>query len=252
MSEMDIKEKVAVVTGATGGIGRAIVEELDKLGVKLVLLGTHEEELKNLLSSLKTEGGRHYASNFSDPDEIIKISEKMSHEVGIVDILINLAGIGIYKSIEEVSLKDWQDSMSIGVTAPYFLTKALTKNMSQSDLSVVLNMGSGMGVIPAAGRSVYCTSKFALRGMTLSLAEEFKKTKPHFCLITLGSTLTPFGPMSLEEKKKEMEEGKAYFTPDWVAKKVVEIISNEDRDVEYRLYPSEYEGGSWKLSEEEK
>lgn len=77
------------------------------------------------------------------------------------------------------------------------------------------------------------------------MAEEFKNTKTHFCLITLGSTLTSFGPMSLEEKKKEMDSGKAYFTPDWVAKKLIEIIKNDDREGEYTLYPGDYGLETW-------
>ena len=104
----------------------------------------------------------------------------------------------------------------------------------------MINIGSGMGVIPAPGRSVYCAMKFALRGMTLSLAEEFKRTKPHFILLTLGSVLTGFGPMSLAEKKEEALKGKAYLTPEWVAKKVVEIIKAEAKESEYTFYPSDY------------
>ena len=248
---MDLKGKIAVITGSTGGMGRVIVDRLDHEGVVCVLLGTKEDELKTLLGSLKTEGGRYYAANFADEKEMLSASERISKEVGDIDVLINLAGIGIYKQIEDVSLDDWQNSFSVGVTAPYFLTKALIGNLAKSELSLVLNMGSGAGVIPMAGRSVYCASKFALRGATLSLAEEFKKAKPNFCLITMGSTLTPFGPMSLEEKKKEMEEGKAYFTPDWVADKLVSIIKDDARETEYTFYPTDYVGGSWKLPEAE-
>lgn len=240
MEIMNLNGKVAVITGATGGMGRAIAKELDSEGVVCVLLGTHEEELNNLAKTLNTKGSKCYAADFSNPDEIVRISEKVAKEVPAVDLLINLAGIGIYKPIEEVSLEEWQNSFSIGVTAAYFLTKSLIKNMSDSDLSLVLSMGSGMGIIPTPGRSVYCASKFALRGMVLSLAEEFKKSKPHFCLMSMGSVLTSFGPMSMEEKKKEMEEGKSYFTPEWVAKKVIEIAKDQNREVEYKLYPTDY------------
>ena len=92
-----------------------------------------------------------------------------------------------------------------------------------------------------SGRSIYCATKFAVRGLTLSLAEEFRRTSVEFCLITLGSVLTSFGPMSFDEKKSEMEKGKkAYFTPDWVAKKLISIMKDEDRRSEYTLFPSNY------------
>jgi short-subunit dehydrogenase len=239
MNNMELSSKVAVISGATGGVGRALIKELDNEGVVCVLLGTHKEELDNLSSS------------FTDPKNIVTVSEKIVSDLPSIDFLVNLAGIGVYKPMEEVTLDEFQNSFSIGVTAAYFLTKGLLSKLSKSDVALVLNMGSGMGVIPAPGRSVYCASKFALRGMTLSLAEEFKKSKPNFCLITSGSILTPFGPMSLEEKRREMEEGKAYFTPEWMAKKLVEIIKDENREMEYTLYPTDYVGGSWKAPNED-
>jgi short-subunit dehydrogenase len=97
-----------------------------------------------------------------------------------------------------------------------------------------------MGVIPAAGRSVYSSMKFALRGQTLSLAKEFKRTKPRFVLLTLGSVLTSFGPKSMDEKRKEMEGGKSYLSPEYVAKKIMEIINTKTPEEEYTIYPSGY------------
>lgn len=237
---MDIKGKIAVVTGSTGGIGRAIVEELDKEGVACILLGTHEDELKNLQKSLKVKGGKYYTANFADINDVIKIGKEIEKDFKNIDFLANVAGIGIYKPIEEVSVKEWEDSFTIGNTAPYFLTQTLLPRLSKSDLAVVVNIGSGMGVIAAPGRSVYCSMKFALRGQTLSLAEEFRGTKPHFVLMTLGSVLTSFGPMSFEEKKKEMESGKGYLTPETIAKRIIEILKDESRLKEYEIYPADY------------
>ena len=133
----------------------------------------------------------------------------------------------------------------IGNTSPYFLTQSLLPGLSKSEISLVVNIGSGMGVMPAAGRSVYSSMKFALRGQTLSLAKEFERSKPNFVLMTLGSVLTAFGPMSLDEKKKEMETGgKGYLTPEYVAKKTVEVINDKDREVEYTVYSADY-GREW-------
>ena len=93
-------------------------------------------------------------------------------------------------------------------------------------------------------------SEFALRGFTLSLSEEYKRIgNPKFCLITLGSTLTSFGPMNFGDKKEEMEKGKAYFTPNWVTQKLTEIIKDDKREIEYTLYPGEYGLGEWKKPE---
>ena len=93
---------------------------------------------------------------------------------------------------------------------------------------------------------MYCATKFALRGWTLSLAEEFKEKFPRFFLITLGSTLTNFSGKSIEEKKKEMAVGRAYFPVEWVANKLVEIIKNDNRETETTLFPGDYGFGTWK------
>lgn len=243
---MDLKNKVVVITGATGGIGRKLVKELDKEGARFVLVSKSEEELQNLLKTLNGKDNTYYVCDLSIQEEVVKLAKEIKSKFEYVDILINLAGIGIYKPIEEVSLDDWNSSLNIGLTAPFILTKNIIELLKKNKDSLVLNMGSGAGVIPMAGRSTYCSMKFGLRGLTLSLAEEFKRTKPSFCLITLGSTLTSFGPMSLEEKKENQLKGMAYFTPEWVAKKLAEIIKNDKREIEYTIYPGDYGFGWWK------
>ena len=126
------------------------------------------------------------------------------------------------------------------------ITKYFLPLLEKSDISLVLNIGSGAGVIPMKERSLYCATKFAVRGMTLSLAAEYENKKPHFCLITLGSVLTPFANVPLEEKIKKNKNGTAFFTPQWVATKLTEIMQDEKRKVEYILYPSDYGFGTWK------
>lgn len=244
---MNLKDKVAVVVGATGGIGREIVESLDKEGANLILVSKTENELQNLLKTLDGKDHSYYICDLSNEDETAKVAKKIANDFSAIDVLINAAGIGIYKPLEELTLDDLNLSININTTSVFLFIKYLISNLEKSKVSLVLNIGSGAGVIPMSERSVYCTSKFAVRGMTLSLAEEYKRIgNPKFCLITLGSTLTSFGPMSFEDKKTEMEKGKAYFTPDWVGKKLTEIIKDDNREVEYTLYPGDYGFGEWK------
>jgi 3-oxoacyl-[acyl-carrier protein] reductase len=237
---MKLLNKNIVITGSTGGIGRELVKNLDEEGVNLILISRSDDELQNLKKELKSNC-EIFSGDFSDQNEIEVLSKKISKQFKTIDVLINAAGIGVYKPIEEETLKEWNNSMNINVTSQFILIKNLSKNLRKSKDSLVLSIGSGAGVIPMAGRSIYCTSKFAVRGLTLSLAEEYRRTSVDFCLITLGSTLTSFGPMSFDEKRTEMEKGKkAYFTPDWVAKKLISIIKDNDRRTEYTLFPSNY------------
>lgn len=237
---MDLKGKIAVITGGSRGIGQALAKKLDEEGMKLVLIAKSEERLKDSVKQLSGEGHAYFACDLSSIEEVGTLTQKIKEKYKGIDLLVNGAGIGVYKPIEEATVEEMEESLAIGVKATFVLVKELAPLMAKSDLSLVINIGSGMGVMAAPGRSIYCTMKFALRGLTLSLAEEFKRSKPNFCLMTLGSVLTSFGPMSMEEKRLDMESGKAYLTPEWVAGQMVEIIKNENREVEYPLYPSDY------------
>jgi short-subunit dehydrogenase len=246
---MDTKNKTIVVIGATGGIGRELVRKLDSEGANLILVSKTETELLTLIKSLKGKNHKYYVCDLTDQSATLEIAKTIFRNRGDLSILINAAGIGIYDPIHNLSLKKWNTSFDVNVTSAFIMTREFLEQQN-SEEQLVLNIGSGAGVIPMSGRSLYCATKFALRGFTLSLAEEFSRIgKPKFCLITLGSTLTSFGPMSFETKKEEMEKGKAYFTPSWVADKLTEIIKDDNREVEYTLYPGDYGFGEWKKPE---
>lgn len=234
---MDLKGKTVLITGASKGIGNAIAKKLAKEGANLILIARNENTLKDLMKNLSSGNHKYYVCDFEGINQVFNLAENISKDFEKIDVLINGAGIGVYKPIEEVSFDEWNNSFSVGLDAPYFLTQRLLPLLNKSEKSIIINIGSGMGVIPAPGRSVYCSMKFALRGMTLSLAEEFKRTNTRFVLLTLGSVLTGFGPKTLEEKKNE---SKAYLTPEWVAERVAEIIQENGKEVEYTFYPSDY------------
>lgn len=219
---MNLKDKTILLTGADGGIGSVLSSKLTSLGAKII------------------PASLSLGFDLTKKADVQKLIEKIKSEYSQIDILINAAGIGIYKNLSELTQEEWDYSLSLNLTAPFTLIKELLPK------SLVLTIGSGAGVIPMRGRAAYCTSKFGLRGLMLSLAEELSGQSPHFCLITLGSTLTDFGPLTLEQKLAKQKNGDAYFTPEWVANKLVEIIQNDHPEVEYVLYPGDYGFGTWK------
>lgn len=237
---MKLKGKVVVIAGATGGIGNQVAKEFAKVGARLLLISHSQKKLDELTKSLVGEDHKHYLCDFQRTPDIEKCGEKISHAETQVDVLINAAGIGVYKAIEEVSLSEWEKSFAINVTAPYFLTKALLPKLKKSKQAVVMNLGSGMGKMPTAGRSVYCATKFALRGMTLSLSREFRKTNISFVHLNMGSVLTNFGPLTIKDKEEKSLAGKAYLTPSWVARELVLLIKRDEFEEEVDWYPVNY------------
>lgn len=237
-------KKTIVITGASGGIGEALTEKLavDE-NVQLVLIcktSNESEHLKNQFG----DNHRCYVADFSATDQIYTLTDQLKSDLTRIDALVHTAGIGVYKPFKEITLENWEASLDINVTAVFKLTQDLLELLKNIPDSLVLTIGSGAGIIPMNGRSAYCASKFALRGLILSLAEEFEH-QPQFSLITLGSTLTEFGPLSLDDKKLLQEGGKAYFTAEWVADKLVSVINSDNREVEYTWFPSEYGKGDW-------
>ena len=242
---MNLKNKTILITGGSQGIGRALAERLAKESVHLILVARSENRLKEFVNKYGKQH-RYYVCDLSDHKQVIRLTESIKKDFNNLDILINAAGIGVYKNLANVSFKNWTDSFSINITAPFLLTEKLLSLLQKEKDSLVLNIGSGAGTIPMRGRSTYCATKFALRGWALSLAEEFEGNSPRFCLITLGSTITNFSGMTIEEKQKEHSKGKAYFPVDWVANKLVEIIKDDKREIEATLYPGDFGFGTWK------
>lgn len=238
---MDLKDKIVLITGATGGIGYELCKEFNASGAQIIALARTTEKLDKLAIELNNPNNIFYNCDFTKTSDLESVTDQILSKFEKVDVLINAAGVGVYKSLEEVQLSEWVESMDINVNAPFYLMKKLLPLLKKSEKSIVLNIGSGMGKIPTACRSVYCATKYALRGLTLSLASEFTQSNIHFVHVSLGSTLTEFGPLSLEQKREENLQGKSYLTPQWVAKKFIHVIENEEFQEEIEIYPSDYD-----------
>lgn len=241
---MILKDRIILITGCTQGISKNLANILAKHN-QLILLGRNECKLKKLIKKL---GGKHkyYVADLSDQKKLKTTIEKIKHDNDKIDCIFNVAGVGIYKSLEELDDTEWQYSLSLNVTAPYLLIKHLLPNLRKSSSPLIVNIGSGAGTIGMKGRSAYVASKFALRGLSLSLSEELSNQNIKVTLITLGSTLTNFGGTPVKEKEKQYQQGKAYFTPEWVANKIIKLISEENIKDEYVLYPVDFGFGEWK------
>lgn len=237
-SQIDLKNKTILLTGASKGIGRELAKHLDREGANLVLVGRKFED-KNL-----GDNHKYIEADLTKMEDITKFRKEL--EGSKIDILINMAGVGIYKSLEDLTLEDFYQSQQLNLMVPFLLIKAVLDDLKQSEIGLVLNIGSGAGTMPFKNRSAYCASKYGLRGMSLSLSEEFESKKPHFCLITLGSTMTTFGGKSLETQEEKAKNGSAIFPTEYVAKELIKIIKDENREDEVVLYPSEHGFGEWK------
>lgn len=235
-----LKGKIAVITGAGGGLGSVLVKQLEKEGVTFILIERKIELLNSFIRLLDKNENHFFECDFSRESEIKNLVKLIKSKFIKIDFLFNIAGIGIYKNTEDLSVAEWKDSLAINLTAPFILIKELIPLLKKSDKAFVLNFGSGMGKIPSAGRVAYCASKFGLRGLSLSLSKEFEKENIDISLLTLGSVMTDFGSGGIESRKGQEKLGKKYLDPIEVAKRVIEITISAKKREEYVLYPNGY------------
>jgi short-subunit dehydrogenase len=218
---MDIKGKIVIVLGANGGIGSAIVKKLEEDGAICVPLTRENVDL-------------------SDIKSLESVSVEIAKKYSNIDAFINAAGIGIYKGIEDINEDDLKKSLDINLTGPLLFIKGILPSMNKEN-SVIINIGSGMGKRPYGKEKLpYIISKFALRGMSLALSKDFEGKFPNFCLVSLGSVMTDFGTGGIAKRIELQKKGKLYFTPEWVAERIIYIIKDKERQTEYTFYPKDY------------
>lgn len=238
---MELKEKIAVIVGAGGAMGSRIVRLLKKEGVNLILIEKEKSLLESLTDLLDGDKTTVYECDMTNLDEVEKIGNEISLKFPKIDLLINAAGVGIYKDLKDLEVGEWKESININLNAPLIFIKKLINSLQNSGEGLVINFGSGMGAFVKAGRIAYCASKFGLRGMSLTLSKEYKNQGVGFTLLTLGSIMTDFGTGGMEKREELASNGKNYLDPDVITQKVIDIIKDDKRLDEYVIYPEGYE-----------
>lgn len=163
MSNYSLSNKLAVVTGATRGIGYAIAERLKQAGADVIVTGTKPD--------ISLDSGFSYkAVDFTNRTALQEFAEFLA--ITKPDILINNAGINIINPFAEVNLDDFEKIHQVNVVAPFLFCRAVIEGMKLKKWGRIINISSILGKISKPGRASYSSSKFAIDGMTAALAAE--------------------------------------------------------------------------------
>ena len=185
--------RIAVVTGAGGGIGRSISKTLAKLGAYVVLLGGNKaEKLLETEKEVKALGGKCLVlpGNLTDEKFIDSSVEKILSECGGVDVLINNAGVATNTPFEQTDMALFDKIMNINVRAPFMLTNKLLPTIRKSDRASIINIASVVSHAGYPNQSAYVASKHALLGFTKSLAIELYQDGVRVHAISPGGIYT--------------------------------------------------------------
>jgi short-subunit dehydrogenase len=189
------REAVAVVSGASSGLGRALAVELGRRGAAVVAVARREPLLDDLLDELRSVGStaERVVCDVADLDAWSEVLAEVEARRGCVDLLVNAAGIERRKGVAEVRWADVEETMAVNFRAAARGTLAVLPGMLERDHGAVVNVSSDHGRAPGPGTPAYCASKAALSAFTESIAHEVAGTNVHLHVLYPGWVPTPLG-----------------------------------------------------------
>lgn len=166
--------RLAVVTGASKGLGRQMAESLAEAGAAVALVARSGDLLESVKAGIIERGGKAYAlvGDISVEADVARVAEEIHQQAGVPDILINNAGINIRKPLHQFTMAEWRQVMSTNVDGPFLCTRAFVPGMIEKRFGRIVSVASTMAHVALAHRTAYCGSKFAVLGMTKALALE--------------------------------------------------------------------------------
>ena len=163
-----LADRVAVVTGASSGIGAALAAMLAAEGAKVVLAARRETELERVASGIRQQGGVAVpvVTDVADDGSLASLLATTHREFGLVDVLVNNAGYSVWKPLEATTIAEWDQTFAVNVRAAAFLCAAVLPGMAERGFGRIINIGSEAGVAIVPGLAAYCVSKHALVALT--------------------------------------------------------------------------------------
>lgn len=231
--------KRVVLTGATGGIGRAIAKQLGKEGASLVLVARDKQRLADLVDELGSDMNLAVAADLSNDDARRRVGDAC-RKIGDpgISLLINAAGINEFGLFEKQSAELVRNLLDVNLLSPILLTQELLPLLQQQAQGRIINIGSTFGSIGYPGFSGYCASKFGLRGFTEALRRELADSNIRVSYVAPRATRTDLNSDNIVAMNDEL--GTAMDDPDQVAREVMQVIRGPENSDRYIGWPEKF------------
>lgn len=183
--------KVAIVTGSTKGIGRAIAERMVNEGANVVVTARTRADVDTVSEHLG-DNAVGITSDVADPASCQELVERAVERFGRLDVLVNNAGLGIFKPISDMSIEEWRRQVDVNLGGVFYCSKAALPHLSTSGDGYIINVGSLASRNTFAGGTGYNASKFGLLGMTEAMMLDVRYDHVRVSIVMPGSVNTPF------------------------------------------------------------
>jgi 3-oxoacyl-[acyl-carrier protein] reductase len=240
--EQRLDGKVAIVTGASRGVGRAICLTLAKEGAAVVLAARSIQKLRETAEKVTNIGGKAeiVVTDLSEEESIKDLVKATNEKFGRLDILVNNAGVTVSAELEQTSTRDWDRLFAVNTRAPFILCRESLPLLKNAPKAYIINIVSIVGVKCYALQSAYTASKHALRGMTKSLAEELRGTNVRVHSICPGGIDTDMiGTIRPDIKKEDL------MRPEEIAELVLYLITHKGNAVIDELHIRRAASAPW-------
>ena len=174
MNQKNLQGKVALITGASKGLGKAMALALAESGARLALVSRNLEQLNETAGAARKRGAEAevFQADVTDEQQVGRVEKDVVEKFGKVQILINNAGINLRKPVTDFTFDEWRQVMDTNVTSAFLLCRSLVPHMRGQGYGRIINMTSIMSHVALGGRTAYCASKTGLLGFTRALALE--------------------------------------------------------------------------------
>lgn len=225
---MELEGKVALVTGANSGLGKAISLALAQKRVCVGLLARTEAKLEEVKKEIESFGGRAISApaDVTDEQQTQQAIERLTQESNGLAILVNNAGLGIFKTIEKMSLEEWDKHINVMLRGAFIVTHHALPHLFKRERGHVVNISSLWAKRFCGTCSAYTAAKFGVRGFTQSLREECRSKNVKVTNIMPGTVNTPF----FEKTDWETDLSNALM-PEDIANSIVSVLELPDRAV---------------------
>jgi 3-oxoacyl-[acyl-carrier protein] reductase len=197
--ELTLSGKTAVVTGGTRGIGRAIAQRLLGEGASVAVCSRSRENVQAFVNDCQ-DGARPRllgeAADVSKLEEVRRFFQQVDQRFGGVDILINNAGIGVFKSVADLTPEEWHRTIDLNLNGVYYCSHEALPRMRSRGGGYIINISSLAGKNPFAGGAAYNASKFGVNGFSEAMMMDHRYDNVRVSYIMPGSVDTDFGPRS--------------------------------------------------------